>query len=247
MNVAIGNDAHHTSRKNDIPLEHVTGGLLEADDEKERTFPILDALASICVSEPEKQVVAIGLQLNLSDGKVCLTVAENGNVKKGLLAYLRQAWELMRQLSMEFKEDRVQRYSPREHMQYRKVSPRMPEGVGQDIRISLFRHIYLYTKRKNDLRVSKWLGPLEKFMQRFYKYQNAQTEGLEGYNQNLDAAFRALRGAYKDLGSKPRSAQTSHHWKALYALLEVATFYIQRLTQTNRWICDSIVLRVGKY
>jgi len=112
MSVAIGSDAHHTSRRNDIPLDNVIGGLLDDDEGKERTFPILDSLASTCVSDPEGQVVAIGFQLKLHDSKICLTVAENRKVKKGMLSYLHQSWELMRELPFEFKQDRLTRYNP---------------------------------------------------------------------------------------------------------------------------------------
>lgn len=61
MSVAIGMDADNTSRKNHIELSNMIGRILNYDEGKERTFPILDALASICVSEPNAQVVSIGL------------------------------------------------------------------------------------------------------------------------------------------------------------------------------------------
>jgi len=50
MHVAIGSDAHHTYRQDKIPLMHVTGGILQTNEGNGRTFPILDALASIGVS-----------------------------------------------------------------------------------------------------------------------------------------------------------------------------------------------------
>ena len=96
MNVAIGSQAHHTPRQNHIPVANITGGLLNYDEGKERTFPILDALASISVSDPKTQVVAIALQLQLKYSKVCLTVAENEKVKDGLVQYLHEVWSMLR-------------------------------------------------------------------------------------------------------------------------------------------------------
>ena len=243
MHVAIGQDAHHSSRKTEIELQSVVAGILQDDEGKERTFPILDALARICVSDAEKQVVAIGLQLQLADRKICLTVAENEDVKNGLVPYLGQAWEILRQLSQEFKQDRLHRYTPKAYSTlHRKVSPTMPQGVGQDIKVRLFRHIYLYTKAKNDYRFSKSWDALEKFMHRFYQCKGIH---LLGNDHNLDTAFRALKGAYKDLGQKAVSEQDDKFWKSLFALFEVGTYYVQKLTGSKLLICDVIVAEVG--
>ncbi|PUU80219.1 hypothetical protein B9Z19DRAFT_1123898 [Tuber borchii] len=90
MSVAIGNKAHHTGRETQIDLANVTGGVLDYNEGKERKFPILDALASICVSKPKSQVVAIWLQLKLENSKLCLTIAEKSKVDPGLICYLQE-------------------------------------------------------------------------------------------------------------------------------------------------------------
>ena len=244
MHVAIGQDAHHMSRQNEIDLGSVVAGILQDNEGKERTFPILDALASICVSDAETQVVAIALQLKLADRKICFTVAENQDVKHGLVRHLGQTWDILRKLSQEFKQDRLIRYNSKEYSTlHRKVSPVMPQGIGQDIKVRLFRHLYLYTKAKNDYRFSRNWDPLEKFMLQFYQCKRTE---LVGNDRNLDTAFRALKGAYKDFGQKPVSEQNDKFWKSLYALFDMGTYYVQRLTQSNLPICDVIVAEVGK-
>jgi len=65
MTIAIGSGSHHTRGRNDILLDNVIDGLLDDDEGKERTFLILDLLASTCVSDAEGQVVAIAFQLKL--------------------------------------------------------------------------------------------------------------------------------------------------------------------------------------
>ena len=53
----------------------------------EEVVPIHDALANVCVTEPMGLVIAIGLQLQLQQEKICSTIVENGRVKEGLVAY----------------------------------------------------------------------------------------------------------------------------------------------------------------
>ena len=81
MHVAIGMQHHHTKRKADICIEDVIGKIISCNDARERRFPVLDALANICVSQPKGQVVAVSLQLQLSEKKIWITLAENGEVK----------------------------------------------------------------------------------------------------------------------------------------------------------------------
>jgi len=88
IHIAIGTDVHHTPSQSNFLLMSITYGILEKDEANERTFPILDDLASISVSQPTSQVVAIGFQRKQHNSKICFTVAENGNVQKGLVQFL---------------------------------------------------------------------------------------------------------------------------------------------------------------
>jgi len=131
-------------------------------------------------------------------------------------------------------------------MPHRGVSPRMPDGVGQDLRTRLFRHIYSYTKAKNASRIAKCWVPLDLFMKRFYRCQKTEARELAGDDYDLHAAFHSLKAAYKDYRCRQLSGQSNEFWDLLYSLLEVATYYVQRLTQRGLYICDAIVRRVGK-
>ena len=242
MSVAIGSQAHHTPRQNTIPLGNVTGGILDYDEGKERTFPILDALASICVSDPEKQVVALGLQLKLKESKLCITVAENDKVKAGLVDYLRQVWGILRAMSLKFRANRSTQGKTAEWLQYRRVSPNIPDDVAWDTRIRLFRQVYLYTRAKNQYRVKKWWDPLAEFMERFYESRGTE---LSGSASDVDFAFRALRGAYKDMDSKLNIPQNDQFWELFYALFEEATCAISRIAENNRFFCTALVSEVG--
>jgi len=243
MSVTIGMNTHHTSRTNHIELSNVTGGILDYSEGKERTFPILDALASICVSESKSQVVAIGLQLQLNDSKLCLTLAENKKVKQSLVDYLHEVWGMLRTLSGIFRADRVGSGRPGPVFQYRKVSPRMPDGVASDARIGLFRHIYLYTRSKNQNRFEKWWDPLSEFMERFHKSRSTE---LVGIACDLDFAFLALQAAYKEYDCKVTVPQGDEFWECFYSLFEAATCIVTRITQENPFFCDVLVAQVGR-
>ena len=169
MSVAIEMKAHHTSRENQIPLSNITGGILEYDEGKERTFPILDALASICISDPRAQVVAIGIQFRLKDSKLCLTIAKNEMVKQSLVDYLHEVWRILRAMSGIFRVDRSSTGVQGQMVKYRRLSPKMPDCVASDMQVRLFQHIYLYTRSKNQARVDKWWKPLSEFMERLHK------------------------------------------------------------------------------
>jgi len=245
MHAVTGSQASHRNRQGDIPLSNVTGGILDYPVGNERTFPILDALANICISEPMGQVIAIGLQLELDQGKICLTVAENGKVKEGVVEYLREVWEIIRGMSAKFLENRMQGgCQPEERsLQSRRVSPIMPQDVARDSRIRLFRLIYSYTHVKHRMRINRWLPELQAFMKRLYKDRGTQFQGNE---QDLQTTYRALLRAFRDYDVKPLSMHHDTYWQTLYSLLEVATFHAKHLTRERFYFCEALVSQVGK-
>jgi len=88
MHVAIERDAYHTNCQNNFPITSVTAAILATDEGNQGTFPILDALACISVSQCTSQVVAIGFQWTQYESKISLTIVENANVQKGLVPFL---------------------------------------------------------------------------------------------------------------------------------------------------------------
>jgi len=69
MHVAIGVQYHYMNYKTAIAYLDIVGGSLAPKEGKQRTFPVLDAPASICVSEPKGLVVAVAVQLQLKEKK----------------------------------------------------------------------------------------------------------------------------------------------------------------------------------
>lgn len=71
-----------------------------------QTCFLLDALASICVSKPGSQVVAIALRVSSQEHKINLTIAENDNVSRKLEVHLQSVWRKLQDLSHMYKAGR---------------------------------------------------------------------------------------------------------------------------------------------
>lgn len=70
-------------------------GIVDDNDTNIRTFPVLDAIASLSITDSSAQVVAVALQVAFVKPKVVLTVAENGPVKPEVLAHITRMWGLL--------------------------------------------------------------------------------------------------------------------------------------------------------
>ena len=205
-----------------------TSGQLSFGGIEDQIAQILDAFATLCISEPDGQVVAIGTQLQMQEEKICLAIAENSYVKKGLPAYLHEMWSMLAALSLEFKANRVAPVRPGKRKEYRRVFPVMPKGIASDRKISLFQHIHLYTKANTQHQVDKWWPDLAKFMKCFYASRKTELVGSE---RDLDLAFCILQAALHDISPKKCAAQGNDYWECLYSLFEGATYRVYKLTE----------------
>lgn len=81
-------------RTDDIDLEPI----------QDRLTMILDALASLLVSRPTKEVIAVGLQAGSADSNSChtLTLASNDSVTQETLAHCRRIVEHLERLGLQF-------------------------------------------------------------------------------------------------------------------------------------------------
>ena len=84
--VSVNHD--HVERYSRLKGSPIIGGMLEDYEGMKRTFPILDALANICLSKEKDQVVAIALELKMKERKICFTIAKNGPVTQSIHDYL---------------------------------------------------------------------------------------------------------------------------------------------------------------
>ncbi|PUU81777.1 hypothetical protein B9Z19DRAFT_1121680 [Tuber borchii] len=189
-------------------------GILDDDEGIKPTFPILDALANICI---------------------CLTIAENGPITESINSYLPRIWKLLQELGAEFAAQRELDREPGEWIGYKGPSPSMPVGVRTDTKLTIFRRIYDYTQEKTRCRKERWWPRLVDFMSRL---KQARGGHLTGWELELNIVFRALKRAYKihDLKTSQKYRDLDH-WRNLHALLEVAAQRVKTLTDDNNPFC----------
>jgi len=128
----------------DPSLHTFSDGIVNNSETNVRTFPILDAFPHISVSEEISQVVSIGLQLHPKKGEICLTVAEKKGVTNGLINHLSKIWKDLQALSCEYERDKGRKKQDKSQLR----SPPMPPDVCQDLKLEIFRDLYLYSLKK---------------------------------------------------------------------------------------------------
>lgn len=150
-----------------------------------RTFRVMDALASLCVSRGRYQVVAIAARFDFDQKVIQLIIAENDAVANHTVAYLQTIWGILEQLSEIYAKRRKHSSFPGDCSYYFLESPKIPVGPGRGGRDpgplveALVEHVYGFTIAKYNKRVGKWWEPLQSFRSRFLDIHQRPLEGLE--------------------------------------------------------------------
>lgn len=167
-------------------------GISTDTDTNIRTFPVLDALASLAVADASGQVVAVALQVSFTNPQIVLTVAENGPVKSEALAHLANLWRLLGLISNGY--DSLRRAEPATSdstpatEQSPSLSPPIP--VNDDIepwRIELIQSAYRYSILKTLTRFDRWWGKLASFVTLFEGRDVSNASGLK--QRFIDAVY----------------------------------------------------------
>ncbi|RPA94023.1 hypothetical protein L873DRAFT_1846811 [Choiromyces venosus 120613-1] len=109
MNYVFRTKQDGSSRRFDPTSINPEYGVTNKHKTNIRTFPILDAIASISVFKDKSQVVAVALQLNSKEREIRLTIAENQEVEPRVVHHLDSVWESCKpyRTSLRRKEDRT--------------------------------------------------------------------------------------------------------------------------------------------
>jgi len=212
MSHIFGDKQAGSSRRLDISSLSFKHGIVDNQPTNFRTLPILDAIANISVSRARHQVIAVALQLDHQKEEMCLTIAENQDVRKGLPNHLRNVWRNLQTLSNEYASQR----GP-DKPEYQLETPPMPEGVALTLKKQIFRDIYLYSAEKQMRRIKKWfheLGIFVKALVRRRGFSNLQGFEVNLYNAVL-ALLRAMEPVFK-LRDNSSSQLTNAEWAKVY-------------------------------
>jgi hypothetical protein len=127
----------------------------------DRTVPILDAFAELCVQDPRNDVVAIGLRLNLPN--VQLLVATNDvEPNDTTLTHIKKIWSLLKQISDSHFSDKADQLR---NVDMDALSPEISfEAEKQVLYNKLLRLVYQYGHLKVCQRREKYWDTFVKFV-----------------------------------------------------------------------------------
>jgi hypothetical protein len=156
----IGNSSQEAPmlRSNGHPMSLQNGLHQQVND---RTVPILDALAELCVQDPNEDVIAIGLRLQLP--KVQLLVATNDVTPKDTtIQHINEIWHLLKQISDRHFADKSHEL---EDVDMGGMSPNIYCSTEEEMSLynDLLRRIYRYCYLKFRKRHDKYWKVFQQF------------------------------------------------------------------------------------
>lgn len=171
-------------RRLDLKFHTLEHGIGDDKATNRRTFPVLDAIASISVHDSHHEVFAVALQLDPMRREIRLTIAGNNGVSDVLVEHLTGVWQKLRTLSHQYAKARGLDV-------YEGDSTEIPAEVAFSSRVAIFRDIYRYSFEKQMRRVNKWRPGLALFTHEFANRR--QDQELNVNEQNIwDAATGLL-------------------------------------------------------
>jgi len=220
----------YRGRQKDFPhrldtTDHtLVAGIAEDRETNLRTFPVLDALASITVYEEEHKVYTIALQVNAANCKIRLSMAGNKGVEDKVVNHITNIWAKLQDLSNQYAENRGGEPKKGEK------SPAVPDEVGIPLRIEIFREVYLFCLKKHIKRVSKWKDRFVAFMREFSERRKGTF--LRGFDRDLHQTatsllllLKSLNKLYVYLGTKLRDDK----WQTMYDKNILASEGVERV------------------
>lgn len=150
---------------------------------------ILDAIAALCVYRARIQVLAIGFQINQRGSSLTISIADNCDIEKRTVDYLKKLWEELKELSNLYAGQRPKTGHSSTGVPwntYVGASPQIPRSKAASTIIErLTELVYTFTRKKQMKRIDKWWDPIGKpglldFARSFQAKMGKQLSGNEG-------------------------------------------------------------------
>lgn len=182
----------------------------------ERFQGVLDALATLCVSQPETQAFSLGVQIDQPNAEIIVTIAGKETVEQATVDFIRRVWRLLQQLS---------------------GSAQASKKV---IVAKLVELVYGHIAAVHMQRTKRWWDPADQggllgFMSSFRKIKGRLPPGLDGQFELmvmfLGSAAERLRVRNPD-------------WRLVVILMDNGTELAELLLDLPGW-CEQLALRIG--
>lgn len=247
-----------------VALTTASGGHKPRDDER-RDFPgalpwhpgkgisshlatndrfrrVLDALASLCVSRPRKQVFAIGVQIDKPN--LVLTISDNQPVLPNTIKHVKAVWALLKLLSNLYAGQRTATSAnhpsgiPWSH--YVDVSPKMPRSkIAAGYTVTLAKAVYTFTSGKNMKRWAKRWDPEEGngLLDFSRKFRAKKGSGLQGKDGQFEMMTTKLSIVLECLREKEPD------WAEVLGYMTDATDLADELLADQYW-CEILAMDI---
>ncbi|RPA91508.1 hypothetical protein L873DRAFT_305902 [Choiromyces venosus 120613-1] len=209
MNYVFRGKQDGSSRSLDRTSVNPGYGITNKRETSIRTFPILDAIASISVSQERSQIVAVAFQLNSKERGIRLTIAENRDVEPRLVSHLDSVWRKLQALSHEIA---AKGGSDKNE----EGSPDIPRGVARPLKVEIFSEIYQFSLEKQMNRVRKWWDRLLDFAKVLAKRREEPLQGVESDLYDLVVGLSSVHSLVGRLHRDPMRGLTDYEWKVVY-------------------------------
>jgi len=209
MSYVFHGNQDRLSRRLDPTSINLEYGITNTRETSAHTFPVLDAIANICVFEEKSHVVAVALQLDPKEQQIRLTIAENSGFRRDAGAHLESVWDMLRALSWECAMKRLYRRNKEE-------SPDIPENVALASRVEIFRTIYQYCLRKEMKRAVKWWDPLVDFLKELAQRRGGALQGIELNLYHVACGLNTALRLLREIRHYPVQGLTDDEWQTVY-------------------------------
>lgn len=176
---------------------------------------VLDAIASISVSRPTSQFVAVALEIDVSKQVAVLTISDSGQTGRDLIAYLNGLWRLMGIMSNRCEQlRRADDLAAATH-------PRPPIPKAADIepwRTEFIKRIYLYCNPKDYQLIQTRWESLRAVVTALWNVKNYSDDEIQ--NGQLADSVYALLPMYSFLQNISYGQMTDEMWGDLICLMD---------------------------
>lgn len=176
------------------------------------TFPVLEAIASLCIYEPQHQVAAVAIQMNPSRRTIRLTIAGNAGVDPKVISHVQGIWEMLKNLSGQY-------------------AATQQRETGKVIRCELVKQIYTFSWHRNQKRIDKWWKRLREFGLNLMEapFWADDTSGLKKCFEDsfilLLRSIEMLQGPHTD------------DWRRVSTMMSGATINLKKILD-HEFICE---------
>lgn len=209
------------TRHNPFAVSH---NIFDEYETNNKTLPVLDAVAALCISQDKKQAVAVALQMDNINKTICLTIAENrpGWVEPRVVGHIHGIWDKLQQLSDYYAKPRLAS----------NLQPTNPAAY--DASVDLVSQVSKFSWKRMRKCIKKWWPHLPIFGLGIAR--DIETEGVSLEETGLERCFvdgyLMLEDAVGMMENKQKPDLFSHYdWEVFTDTMDTAVLNVVKVLE----------------